>query len=72
MSLDTLPHNSAHRWLYAPAMARDEVLLLKCFDSTRDGRARFIPHTSFEDQGAPADKPLRESIELRTLVFFPE
>ena len=65
-------HNDAHRWFYAPAMARDEALLLKCFDSARDGRARFMPHTSFEDPTAPADKPLRESIELRTLVFFPD
>lgn len=63
-------HNDAHRWYYAPAMARDEALLLKCYDSMRDGRARFMPHTSFEDPTAPADKPVRESIELRTLVFF--
>ena len=65
-------HNPAHRWFYAPAMSRDEALLLKCFDSAHDGRARFMPHTSFEDPTAPADKPPRESIELRTLVFFPE
>ena len=62
--------NAAHRWFYASAMSRDEVLLLKCFDSQRDGRARFMPHTSFEDPTAPAEKPNRESIELRTLVFF--
>ena len=65
-------YNEAHRWLYAPVMIRDEVLLLKCFDSVRDGRARFMPHTSFEDPTAPAEKPLRESIELRTLLFFPD
>jgi hypothetical protein len=65
-------HNEAHRWFYAPVMIRDEVLLLKCFDSARDGRARFMPHTSFEDPTMPVEKPLRESIELRTLVFFPE
>lgn len=64
--------NDAHRWFYAPAMTRDEALLLKCYDSERDGLARFMPHTSFEDPTAPADKPVRESIELRTLVFFPD
>jgi hypothetical protein len=64
--------NDAHRWYYAPAMSRDEGLLLKCYDSERDGRARFMPHTSFDDPTAPADKPVRESIELRTLVFFPD
>ena len=65
-------HNPAHRWFYAPAMRQDEALLLKCYDSLRDGRARFMPHTSFEDPTAPEDKPVRESIELRTLVFFPD
>jgi hypothetical protein len=65
-------YNEAHRWFYAPVMIRDEILLLKCFDSARDGRARFMPHTSFDDPTAPAEKHPRESIELRTLVFFPD
>jgi hypothetical protein len=65
-----LTYNPAHRWYYAPAMQADEALLLKCFDSARDGRARFMPHTSFADPNAPADMVPRESIELRTLVFF--
>ena len=45
------------------------ALLLKCFDSKTDGRARFLPHTAFDDPTAPADALPRESIELRTLVF---
>ncbi len=65
-----LTYNPAHRWYYAPAMQADEALLLKCFNSQTDGRARFMPHTSFADPNAPADMPPRESIELRTLVFF--
>jgi len=59
----------AHRWYYAPAMQADEALLLKCYDSKTDGRARFAPHTAFEDPTAPANALPRESIELRTLVF---
>ena len=62
-------YNPAHRWFYVPDMMPDEALLLKCFDSARDGRARFAPHSAFEDPTAPADKLPRESIELRTLVF---
>lgn len=65
-----LTYNPAHQWFYAPDMGTDEALLLKCYDSKRDGRARFMPHTSFEDPAAPADKLPRESIELRVLVFF--
>ena len=62
-------YNPAHRWFYVPEMQPDEALLLKCFDSATDGRARFAPHTAFEDPTAPADVLPRESIEIRTLVF---
>ncbi len=65
-----LTYNPAHRWYYAPAMQANEALLLKCFDQRTDGRARFMPHTSFADPNAPADMLARESIELRTLAFF--
>lgn len=65
-----LTYSPAHRWFYVPAMRREEVLLLKCYDSARDGRARFMPHTAFDDPTAPPDMLPRESIELRTLVFF--
>lgn len=60
-----------HRWFYVSEMQTDEVLLLKCYDSKTDGRARFAPHTAFTDPTTPADAPPRESIELRTLVFHP-
>jgi hypothetical protein len=62
-------YNPEHRWYYVPDMQPDEALLLKCYDSSTDGRARFAPHTAFEDPTAPADRLPRESIELRTLVF---
>jgi hypothetical protein len=61
--------NSGQRWLYFPKMSAEEVLLLKCYDSATDGRARFAPHTAFVDPTTPADAPPRESIEVRTLVF---
>jgi len=49
--------------------AADEAILIKCYDSAEDGRARFTAHSAFEDPTAPADVLPRESIELRTLVF---
>jgi hypothetical protein len=67
-----LAHNPAQRWFYFPRMARAEAVLLKCYDSVRDGRARFSPHTAFVDPASPPDARPRESIELRTLVFFAE
>jgi hypothetical protein len=63
-------YNPAHRWFYAPRMQADEVLLIKSYDSSEDGRARFTPHTAFEDPTAPANPLPRESIELRALVFY--
>jgi hypothetical protein len=62
--------NPEHKWFYAPAMRDDEVILIKCYDSVDDGRARFVPHSAFVDPTTPAGAPPRESIELRTLVFY--
>lgn len=62
--------NPNHRWFYFPHMRPDEVLLLKCYDSMTDGRARFTAHSAFEDPTSPPDAPARESIEARTLAFF--
>jgi len=62
-------YNPAHRWFYVPEMRTEEVVLIKCYDSSEDGRARFTAHSAFEDPTAPADVLPRESIELRTLVF---
>jgi hypothetical protein len=58
-----------HRWFYAPEMRADEALLLKCYDSNGDGRARFAPHSAFADPTTPPDALPRESIEIRALVF---
>ena len=62
--------NPQHEWYYFPELAANEAILIKCFDSEEDGRARFAPHTAFEDPTTPADAAPRESIELRTLAFF--
>jgi hypothetical protein len=52
-----------------PAMKTGEVLLLKCYDWAAGGGARFAPHGPFLDPTAPRDAPLRESIELRAMMF---
>ena len=65
-------HNPAHRWFYVSDMRPDEFLLLKCYDSRTDGRARFMPHTGFHNPGCPPQFIPRESIEARTLVVFDE
>jgi hypothetical protein len=68
--LELVSWNPAHAWYYYPEMAGDEVLLIKTFDSARDGRARQSIHTAFSNPLAARDAPARESIESRLLVFF--
>ncbi len=66
----SVAYNPAQRWYYFPRLRRDEAILLKCFDSATDGRARLSAHSAFVDPGVPAGTPPRESIEARTVVFF--
>ena len=51
-------------------MERDEVILIKGWDSLDDGRARFTPHGAFRlpDQGITG-RP-RESLEIRAYAIF--
>lgn len=65
-----LKYNPNHRWFYFPEMRRDEALVFKVYESEKDGRARFTPHTSFEDPASPPNAPPRQSIEVRALAFF--
>ncbi|MBD3885021.1 methyltransferase [Phormidium tenue FACHB-886] len=65
-----ITYSPTHRWFYFPQMQRDEAVLIKCFDSATDGRARFAAHTAFDDPTTPAHAPARESIELRSLIFY--
>ena len=62
--------NPGHRWYYFPNMQRNEAIVFKCYDSERDGRARWTAHAAFSDPSSPPDAPARESIEMRTLAFF--
>jgi hypothetical protein len=63
-------HNPAHRWHYFPDMQPDELLVFKLCDSDED-RAQWTAHTAFDDPSSPPDAAARESIEVRTIAFFP-
>jgi len=62
--------NESQRWYFFPRMESHEAMLLKCFDSLDDGRACFTAHSAFNDPSTTPDAPCRESIEVRTLVFY--
>lgn len=59
-----------HRFVFFPRMTKDEVLLLKTYDSDA---SPFIPpmHTSFDDPSTPDDAPPRTSIDARILCIIP-
>lgn len=68
--IQMVAHRPRHRWYYVSRMTANEALLLKCYDSEQDGRARFTAHTAFDDPDTPDGAPDRQSIEVRTLAFF--
>lgn len=63
-------YNPEQRWYYFPKMLADECILMRCFDSARQGAARFFAHSAFDDPETPDDAPPRESIEVRAFVSF--
>jgi len=65
-----LAHAPSQRWYYAPEMTKDEVLLIKGWDSLDDGRARFTPHGAFNPVEVDKNARPRESIEVRTFVVI--
>jgi hypothetical protein len=64
----TVRPNPEHKWYYLHGQTPEEVMLIKCFDSKLDGRARRVPHTAFVNPDM-VNEYSRESIEVRALVF---
>lgn len=59
-------HNPKHKWYYLGDQTRDEVAVLKIFDSNEKVDGRFCVHSSFE---IPGQVDERESVEVRAMVF---
>jgi hypothetical protein len=53
--ISTFRYSPSHRWHYFPSMEVSQALLLKCYDSETDGRARFLPHSAFDDPTSAPD-----------------
>lgn len=61
---------AGQKWYWVPEMERDEVTLIKGWDSLDDGHARFTPHGAFALPEQDPRAPARESIEARTYLVF--
>lgn len=66
-----LAYNPAQRWWYAPHMRPEEIWAFKIHDSD-SSRVGGVPHSAFTDPTSAPDAPPRQSIEVRTISFFPE
>ena len=62
--------NAAHQWYYFTGMRSDEAVLIKTYDSARDGHNRFTIHTTFADPNSSVDAAARQSLETRCFVFY--
>ena len=65
-----LAFGAGQRWYWAPRMERDEVLLIKGWDSRDGALAKFTPHGAFALPGQDESLPPRESIEIRAYLLF--
>lgn len=63
-----LRFSAAHRWYWFPDMHCGEIILIKGYDSEKDGRVRFTPHTAFVYPHTKPLDPPRISIEVRTIA----
>ncbi|MCJ1350344.1 MAG: hypothetical protein MMC33_000325 [Icmadophila ericetorum] len=61
--------NPDQKWYYLGGHRTDEVTLIKIYDNEPDVQASLCPHCAFEHPETRPDAPLRESIEVRCLVF---
>ncbi|KAJ5081638.1 hypothetical protein NUU61_009902 [Penicillium alfredii] len=58
-----------YRWYYLHRQRKDEVTLLKMFDSDPEVEGKCCPHASFRHSNVPENVIPRESIEVRALIF---
>jgi len=66
-------YSDGQQWYYFPEMTMQEAVILKCYDSETDGRARYSAHGAADLAGPPPPGYTpRESIEVRTIGFYAE
>ncbi|KAK0191638.1 hypothetical protein F5146DRAFT_1049700 [Armillaria mellea] len=66
-----IKYNERQRWGYFKDTRPDKFILIKCNESLQDGSvALYTPHTAFADPTTPEGTLLRQSIEIRALVFY--
>ncbi|KAF2158299.1 hypothetical protein M409DRAFT_31179 [Zasmidium cellare ATCC 36951] len=62
--------NTSHKWWYLQAQETHEALVFKMYDSREEDGFMGAAHVSVEEPGTEHIREARESIEVRSLVFF--
>ena len=65
-----IKYNPSHKWSFFSQMKREEIIVIKCFDSRQKVPAKFSIHAAFQNPLYKGDTPPRRSIEVRTIAFF--
>ncbi len=64
-------YRADHEWYWFPQQKPNEVSMLKCYDSVKDGSvSRYSSHSACTDPTAPADAGCRRNVVVRSYVFF--
>ena len=64
-------YRPTHEWYWFPRQKRNEVSMLKCYDSVTDGSvSRWSFHTACIDPTVPVDARCRKNVVVRSFVFF--
>ncbi|EFR00295.1 hypothetical protein MGYG_03297 [Nannizzia gypsea CBS 118893] len=67
----SISHNEGQRWYYLDKQQTDEITMIKIWDS-KDVAGHMCAHCAFQHPETPEDAPLRESVEVRCLIFSDE
>lgn len=65
-----IAYSPEHLWYYFPLMTRNEAIVFKVFDTDPSAGVPFSAHSAFNDPTTAPDAKIRESIEMRALVFY--
>ncbi|KAE8152955.1 hypothetical protein BDV25DRAFT_137357 [Aspergillus avenaceus] len=66
----SISHDENQRWYYLDGQQTDECTLIKIWDSKEGISGHMCAHCAFQHPNTPEDAPLRESVEVRCLVFY--
>ncbi|KAI0192131.1 hypothetical protein F4808DRAFT_443267 [Astrocystis sublimbata] len=64
-----MKYNREQQWYWLREQTPDEVLMFITFDSDSGSDAKYCPHVAFQDPTTTNNGPIRESIEVRAMIF---